>query len=180
MGKEGGSLRAHAIPDGGVPTRGGRPGRSLRGAAAAGRSDGIGFKGGGPFYEEVKGRARGHLADRRRARRAQGQMYAKSVLMLAWSAASWWLLMFAADTWWQAALLVLSLGLALAGIGFNMTHDANHGAFAPRRWINRSMRWSLDLIGASSYVWRVKHNVVHHTYTNISGADGDIEQLPFL
>jgi linoleoyl-CoA desaturase len=61
-----------------------------------------------------------------------------------------------------------------------VTHDANHGSYSPHRRLERIMRWSLDLIGGSSYVWRVKHNVVHHTFTNISGADGDIEQLPFM
>ena len=87
--------------------------------------------------------------------------------------------MFAATTWWQAGLLSISLGLALAGIGFNVTHDANHGSFSRRRWLNRTMRWSLDLMGASSYVWRTKHNVVHHTYTNVSGVDHDIDGMPF-
>ncbi len=144
------------------------------------RPNAIGFAGGGSFYRELKARGRLHLSDPRRARRAQRQIYLKSAVMLGWAGGSWALLMFAANGWWQAGILTLSLGLALAGIGFNVTHDANHGAYSARRWLNWVMRWSLDLIGASSYVWRVKHNVVHHTYTNISGADGDIEQLPFL
>jgi linoleoyl-CoA desaturase len=143
-------------------------------------SKAIGFAGGGPFYTELKARAREHVSDPGHARTAHRRLYLKSAVMVAWAAASWTLLMFVASGWWQAALLTLSLGLALAGIGFNVTHDANHGSYSNRRWLNRTMRWSLDLIGASSYVWRVKHNVVHHTYTNIAGADGDIEQLPFL
>jgi linoleoyl-CoA desaturase len=140
----------------------------------------IGFNGGGEFYAELRRRVREHVGDRDVARRAQRQMYLKCGAVVAWAGGSWALLMFVASGWWQSGLLTLSLGLAIAGIGFNVTHDANHGAFSTRRWLNRTMRWSLDLIGASSYVWRVKHNVVHHTYTNVSGADGDIEQLPFL
>lgn len=73
----------------------------------------------------------------------------------------------------------MSLGLALAGVAFNVTHDANHGSFSRHRRLNGAMRWSLDLMGASSYVWRVKHNVVHHTYTNVSGVDSDIDGMPF-
>ena len=34
------------------------------------------------------------------------------------------------------------------------------------------------LLGVSSYAWRVRHNVAHHTYTNIDGHDGDITQMP--
>jgi linoleoyl-CoA desaturase len=140
----------------------------------------IDFHGGGAFYGELRTRVRRHLDDPRAQRRVQRLLYVKSGLMLSWAGASWALLVFWTTNWWQAGLLAVSLGLALAGIGFNITHDANHGSYSPHRWLNRSMRWTLDLIGGSSYVWRVKHNVVHHTFTNISGADGDIEQLPFM
>ena len=30
------------------------------------------------------------------------------------------------------------------------------------------------MLGVSSYAWRVKHNVAHHTYTNVDGYDDDI------
>jgi len=143
-------------------------------------SSAIGFTGGGSFYRELKALAREHTSDPRRMRRAQRQIHIKSAVVVSWGAGSWALLMFVASGWWQAGLLAISLGLALAGIAFNLTHDANHGAYSHRGWMNRTVRWSLDFLGGSSYVWRVKHNVVHHTYTNISGADADIEQLPFL
>ncbi len=143
-------------------------------------TDAISFTGGGSFYVELKALVKEYLSDPRRQRRAQRRIYVKTGVILGWTAVSWALLMFAASTWWQAGLLAVSLGLAVAGIGFNVTHDANHGSYSKVRWLNQSLRWSLDLIGASSYVWRIKHNVVHHTYTNIAGADSDIEQLPFL
>jgi len=139
----------------------------------------IDFKGGGAFYDELKARVAQHLADRGRVRRAQVRMYLKSATMLVWVAASWALLVFAASSWWQAGLLAVSLGLALAGLGFNITHDANHGSYSPSRRLNRAMCFSMDFMGASSYVWRTKHNVVHHTYTNIAGADSDIDSMPF-
>jgi linoleoyl-CoA desaturase len=140
----------------------------------------IGFNGGGAFSQELRALARRYASDRVRARQAQRRIYVKSAVIISWAVASWTLLVFVASGWWLGAALALSLGLALAGVGFNVTHDANHGSYSTRRWVNRSLRWSLDVIGASSYVWRVKHNIVHHTYTNISGADSDIEQLPFL
>lgn len=159
-----------------------RPGPAALAAQGAGASPAaaISFSGGGSFYQELKALAKEHMADPRRTRRAQREIHLKSIAVVGWAAASWALLMFVASAWWHAGLLSVSLGLAMAGIAFNLTHDANHGSYSPRRWVNHTVRWSLDLLGASSYVWRVKHNVVHHTYTNISGADGDIEQLPFL
>jgi linoleoyl-CoA desaturase len=139
----------------------------------------IDFTGGGEFAADIKARVRRLLDDPVRVRRAERRMYLKTGITVAWLVASWTLLVFFADAFWQAAVLSVLVGLALAGLGFNVTHDANHGAYSRRRNVNRAMRWSMDVIGASSYVWRVKHNVVHHTYTNIAGADQDIEAMPF-
>ncbi len=140
----------------------------------------VSFNGGGDFYSELKTRVGDWVNDPKRARRAHVRLYSKTAFILLWTAASWAGLMFWASSWWHVVLLAISLGLALAGIGFNVTHDANHGSYSPNRKLNGWMRWSMDVIGASSYVWRIKHNVVHHTYTNIEGHDSDIEQLPFL
>jgi linoleoyl-CoA desaturase len=68
----------------------------------------------------------------------------------------------------------------MAGIGFSVMHDANHGGYSTSGRVNRILSFSLDFIGASSHVWRHKHNVLHHTYTNISGLDADLEPGPLL
>ena len=147
-------------------------------AADAG-SPRVDFRGGGAFHAELRERVRHLLADPVRARRAQRSIYAKSAVMVVWALGSWIALVLVAETWWQVGAAAVSLGLALAGVGFNITHDANHGSYSPHRRLNRALSWSMDLIGASSYVWRTKHNVVHHTYTNIAGADADIDSMPF-
>lgn len=139
----------------------------------------IAFHGGGAFHADLRARVRQLLADPARARRAQRAMYAKSIVMGAWALGSWLALVLLAQTAWQAGAAAVSLGLALAGIGFNIAHDANHGSYSAHPRLNRAMSWSMDVMGASSYVWRAKHNVVHHTYTNIAGADSDIDSMPF-
>lgn len=148
-------------------------------SARRGAPQKIDFSGGGAFYADLKREVRALLDEPGRARRAQRRIYAKSAVMLLWAAGSWAGLLFLAENWWQAGALAISLGLALAGIGFNITHDANHGSYSPNRRVNRAAQWSMDLIGASSYVWRTKHNTAHHTFTNISGADSDIDSMPF-
>ena len=89
------------------------------------------------------------------------------------------MLVFVAATWWQALPLAIMLGLSMAAIGFNIEHDGGHQAYSNHAWVNRLMAMTMDLIGASSYVWHWKHVVVHHTYTNLTGHDADIE-LGFL
>jgi len=85
------------------------------------------------------------------------------------------LLVFVAQTWWQALPLAILLGLATAGIGFNMQHDGGHHAYSKYPWVNKLTAMTLDLIGGSSYLWHWKHVVFHHTYANITGHDTDIE-----
>ena len=105
------------------------------------------------------------------------RMYLKTAVLLLWFGTSYALLVFGAATLWQGALLSLSLGLAMAGIGCAIQHDANHGAYSRRAAINRVMGMTLDMLGASSYLWRFKHNLAHHTYTNLVGR-GRRHQLP--
>jgi linoleoyl-CoA desaturase len=102
------------------------------------------------------------------------EMYVKSVALLVAAAASYYFLIFAADSLWSAIASATILALALVGIGFNIQHDGNHGGFSRFPWVNRITGFTLDLIGASSYYWRQKHNINHHTYTNIDGEDDDI------
>lgn len=77
-------------------------------------------------------------------------------------------------------LLYSIAGLGMAGIGMGIMHDAIHGSYSPNKTVNRYMGYTMNLIGASSAIWRVQHNVLHHTYTNITGADDDINTPIFL
>jgi linoleoyl-CoA desaturase len=83
-----------------------------------------------------------------------------------------------------APLVMLALaavtGLGIAGVGFAVAHDALHGAYSDNPRVNRVIGWSMDLIGGSSYLWRITHNVIHHTYTNIHGTDEDLAVSPLL
>ena len=76
-------------------------------------------------------------------------------------------------------MLAVSLALAVGATGFAIQHDANHGAYSGNAIVNRLMGATLDLLGASSYLWHWKHNIFHHTYTNIEGADHDLDAKPF-
>ena len=136
------------------------------------------FIGGGEFHSELKRRVAVQLTPAL-IRRGRWRASFKGLLLTAWALGSWAFLVLVADTWWQALASGISLSLGTAGVAFSVGHDANHGAFFPSRRWNRIVGYSFDLIGASSYVWRTKHNVAHHTFTNVDGADTDIDQMPF-
>ena len=133
------------------------------------------------FHADLKRGVAAHFEDAGRARSGGASMHAKTVVILAWFAASYGLLLAVGGTsGWLASALTVSLALATAGIGFSIMHDANHGAYARTAAANRAWALALDFIGASSYVWRFKHNTLHHTFANIDGMDADIDAAPFL
>lgn len=76
--------------------------------------------------------------------------------------------------------LYLISGLGMAGIGMGVMHDANHGSYSRKRKVNELLGKTMNLIGANAYVWKIQHNMLHHTYTNIEGADDDIVTPYFL
>jgi len=108
------------------------------------------------------------------------QMYLKSAIILTSCVASYVLLVFVAQTWWQAVPLALVLGVSMALVGFNIQHDGGHHSYSRHEWVNKLAAMTLDLIGASSYLWHWKHVVYHHTYVNIHGQDTDIDVSSLL
>ena len=79
-----------------------------------------------------------------------------------------------------AIFLSSVLGLILASIGFNVMHDACHGSYSSHGWINNMMSLSLNALGGNAFIWKFKHNVIHHTYTNVDGVDDDIAKSPLM
>ena len=101
-------------------------------------------------------------------------MYVKTAILVTSLAVSYGLLVFTAQTWWQALLLAILLGLSAAAIGFNVQHDGSHQAYSNLPWVNRLMAMTLDALGGSSHLWRWKHVIFHHSYVNITGQDTDL------
>lgn len=131
------------------------------------------------FLQVLRRRVDGYFESTGRSKRDSPRMYFKTATILCWFFGAYFLLLFAAHSWWLIVPLAMILGLALAAIGFNIQHDGAHKAYSDHQWVNRIMALMLDLMGGSSYMWDWKHNSIHHTYTNITGHDDDID-LGFL
>lgn len=72
------------------------------------------------------------------------------------------------------------MGFGLAGIGMSVMHDANHGSYSKNDTVNRIIGLSLNLVGGHAFNWKVQHNYLHHTYTNVHGLDEDIRERGIL
>jgi linoleoyl-CoA desaturase len=130
------------------------------------------------FYEQLCQRVEAYFQSSGLSERDQPRIYLKTAILFGWLVSSYVLLVFVSASAWTAVPLAISLGLAAAGVGFNVQHDGGHNAYSKHNVINRMTAFSIDLLGGSSYVWNWKHNVIHHSYPNIAGADDDIEIQP--
>jgi linoleoyl-CoA desaturase len=67
------------------------------------------------------------------------------------------------------------MGIGEAGVGMSVMHDAAHGAFSNKQWVNNMFSSAMYLLGSNTFNWKIQHNLLHHTFTNIYGFDMDID-----
>lgn len=84
-------------------------------------------------------------------------------------------LIFFTPHWYFAIPELILMGGVVAAIGFNIMHDGSHGSFSKSKWLNHLAACSVNLVGANHFMWNVKHNMIHHSFTNVEGVDDDIE-----
>ncbi|MBO0947827.1 acyl-CoA desaturase [Fibrella sp. HMF5405] len=132
------------------------------------------------FFATVRRRVDLYFSERQLSTHANGAMWLKAVFFLGTYAGLYGLILSNQFSGWATLGLATLLGLFAAFIGFNVSHDALHDAFSAESRVNRMLGRSFCLVGASPYMWRIMHNVVHHTYTNIPGHDEDIDVAPGL
>lgn len=140
----------------------------------------LSFASGGAFLDDTRREVAEYLAEPGVEAAGRRRLYAKGLAAFALMGGSWAALMFAPVGLYLGVLSFLGLLVGTMLVAFCVMHDANHGAYFGRRRFNHLLGWTADVaLGVSSYAWRVKHNVAHHTYTNVDGYDADITQMPF-
>lgn len=76
---------------------------------------------------------------------------------------------------WTIFPLTFIMGVGMAGIGMSVMHDAAHGSLSRYNWVNKVLGSTMYMLGGNVFTWKVQHNLLHHTYTNIDGMDEDID-----
>jgi len=129
----------------------------------------------GPFRRAVSAAVAAQLRREGIAARGGFRLWTKAFVMIAWLFLSYAVLVWVPLTPVTAALATLSLGLAGAGVGMAVKHDAVHQAFSRRAGINTAVAQVGTVYGLSAGWWRQKHNRLHHGYTNVAGLDDDLD-----
>ncbi|NOT10174.1 MAG: acyl-CoA desaturase [Gemmatimonadales bacterium] len=132
------------------------------------------------FAEEVKRRVGEYFDSRALSRHATPAMWAKTVILLGLTFVPYALALTNRFPPLVMLGFAVAMGIGLAGIGFAISHDALHGAYSSNPRVNALLGRTFDLLGANGYMWKITHNVIHHTYTNIEGVDEDLTVSPLL
>ena len=132
------------------------------------------------FYTALKKEVDQYFQQKHLKKSGNWKLYIKSSVLIPAAAAIYLsLLLFSIPTF-IGILLCLVLGFILASIGFNIMHDACHGSFSSRKWVNETLGYTLNALGGNSFIWKFKHNIIHHTYPNVDGIDDDIAKSPIM
>lgn len=132
------------------------------------------------FKKDVKSRVAEYFEAHNLSTHANGAMLLKTVILLSLYFGSYGIIISGVASPMLMLGLCFIMGIGMAGIGFSVSHDALHGAYSSNKWVNKILGISFDLLGANGYIWKITHNIVHHTYTNIHEHDEDLEVAAFI
>ncbi len=128
------------------------------------------------FVKELRNRVNSYFKENNRSKHANTNMVVKTIVMISLYFIPYFFILFnvVTNSWLVLSLWTL-MGIGMAGIGFSIMHDANHGAYSKNKNVNKYLGYLINLVGGSVVNWKIQHNVLHHTYTNIANHDEDID-----
>lgn len=88
--------------------------------------------------------------------------------------------LFYAHSFFVLILLYILMGILSVMIVFNIVHDASHQAFSKNPMVNKCLSYLGDMVGINTYIWNIRHNIQHHSFTNVLGGDLIIENIPLI
>jgi linoleoyl-CoA desaturase len=132
------------------------------------------------FFSTLRKRVDNYFVENRLSKSANSRLITKTMVLLAMYLLPFIALLFYQPGWGLSLLMWTIMGVGMAGLGMSVMHDANHGAYSSNSVVNWIMAHILNIMGGSTYNWKLQHNILHHTYTNITHMDDDIASKPAL
>ena len=128
------------------------------------------------FYKTVRARVNEYMTTRNISRFGNASMVLKTIFMFAVYFVPYALLIAGVlEGFWFILLAYIIMGFGMAGIGLCVMHDANHGSYSKNKRVNAILGHVISLLGGHAINWKIQHNVLHHSYTNVDGMDEDID-----
>ena len=127
------------------------------------------------FFKTLNKRVNAYFKENGLKRTGNWKLYSKAIIMFSIFLVPLVLILTISLPQWVLLLLTVVIGIGMAGVGMNVMHDSNHESFSSKKWVNKIMGSSMYILAGNVYNWKVQHNVLHHTFTNIPGFDEDID-----
>lgn len=132
------------------------------------------------FFQTLRKRVNEYFVDNNIKKTGNFNLYLKTIFMFTLFYLPLIFMAFGLISGWATILGYAVIGLGKAGVGLCVMHDANHGSYSRFPIINNIMSYTMNLLGGSSFTWKMQHNLLHHSFTNIYHLDEDIDDKPFL
>ncbi len=132
------------------------------------------------FFNALKAKVDRYFSENRLERTGERKLYLKSGIQVLSGVLIYSVLIFVNPPLWISIFLAILMGFNLAVLGFNVMHEGGHQSFSKYTWLNSVAAYFLNALGGNTHFWKVKHNINHHTFTNIAGIDSDINVEPFM
>ena len=127
------------------------------------------------FFKTLNKRVNSYFKENQIKRTGNWKLYTKAIIMFSIFLVPFILVLTLSMPQWLMAVLMVVTGIGMAGVGMNVMHDSNHESFSSKKWVNKLMGSSIYILAGNVYNWKVQHNVLHHTFTNIKDHDEDID-----
>ncbi len=128
------------------------------------------------FYNTLKHRVNTYFHENKISRFATPQAIIKATALFSLFISTYIIILTVELSFGLFLLAWFFQGVFIIFAAMSIVHDAAHGAFSRRKWVNALLLRFANLVGGDGYMYKYKHTVSHHPYTNIHGIDIDLEQ----
>jgi linoleoyl-CoA desaturase len=132
------------------------------------------------FFPTLRKRVGDHFSQNGISKYGNHKLFFKTALFFTFYFGTYVLIMAQVVPGWAMLLLSMALGLGMVGLGMSVMHDALHNAYSKHKVVNNLFGFTMEMLGGSSFTWKIQHNMLHHTYTNVYGMDEDIHDKVLL
>lgn len=127
------------------------------------------------FTKELRKGVNAYFKENNISRYANMRMKVKTIFMVSLYVVPYILMLTGVLSSTGGVFLAYTLmALGMSGVGLSIMHDANHGSYSKKKWVNTLLGNLINMAGGSAINWRLQHNVLHHSFTNIYGLDQDL------
>ncbi len=126
------------------------------------------------FYRTLRSRVMKAIKDDGKDITGGSEIQRKAIILAALYVVPLVLMFFAMPLWAYFVMWIVA-GIGMSGIGMGIMHDANHGSFSKNPTLNKWLGSSIVMLCGNTITWKIQHNILHHTYTNVHGQDEDVD-----